>query len=60
MTEEVDRIRLAGGRDLRIETTLTVSSDAGGFKATLTRRLFENDRLVREKSFEEKASRPGH
>jgi len=55
--EEVHRIRLEGGRTLRLESRLAVRSDATNFYATFTRRLFENDALLREKTWEQKIPR---
>jgi predicted acyl esterase len=55
--EEVHRIRLEGGRTLRLETRLSVRSDATHFGVTFTRRLFENDRLARERTWDEKIPR---
>ena len=55
--EETHRIRLEGGWALRLETRLSVRSDATHFDATITRRLFENDRLIREKSWDERVAR---
>jgi putative CocE/NonD family hydrolase len=55
--EEVHRIRLDGGRALRLESRLSIRSDATDFYATFTRRLFENDGLLREKTWEEKVPR---
>jgi hypothetical protein len=55
--EEVHRIRLEGGRTLRLESRLSVRSDATDFHATFTRRLFENDALLREKTWEQKVPR---
>jgi hypothetical protein len=55
--EEVTRIRLEGGRVLRLESRLSVRSDAADFHATFTRRLFENEALLREKTWDEKVPR---
>jgi hypothetical protein len=55
--EETHRIRLEGGRALRLETRLEVRSDETHFHATLHRRLFENERLLREKTFAETIAR---
>ena len=55
--EEVTRIRLEGGRVLRLESRLSVRSDATDFHAAFTRRLFENDALLREKTWAEKVPR---
>jgi uncharacterized protein len=55
--EEVHRIRLEGGRALRLESRLSVRSDATDFFATFTRRLYENDALLREKKWEQKVPR---
>jgi hypothetical protein len=51
--EEVHRIRLEGGRALRLESHLSLRSDATDFHATFTRKIFENDTLLREKTWAE-------
>jgi predicted acyl esterase len=55
--QEVHRIRLEGGRVLRLESRLSVRSDATDFHVSFTRRLFENEALLRDKTWEEKVPR---
>jgi predicted acyl esterase len=50
---EVHRIRLEGGRTLRLESHLSLRSDATDFHATFTRKIFENEALLREKTWAE-------
>jgi hypothetical protein len=53
MSSEYERIFQVEGRLLKWQGLLTFKSDLKNFYYTYTRRLFENDQLIREKSWDE-------
>lgn len=48
------------GRTLRLDTELTVASDADSFRTVVRRHLQEGDRTIRERSWDEEVSRDHH
>jgi hypothetical protein len=55
--EESHLIRMEGGRAIKLESRLSVRSDAADFQVVFTRKIYEGDRLVREKTWDEKIPR---
>jgi len=54
---ESHTIELEGGRRLRLETTIDLTSDATALHLAFTRRISENGRLVREREWRERYPR---
>jgi len=54
---ESHAIELEGGRRLRLETTIDLTSDATALHLAFTRKLSENGRLVREREWRERYPR---
>ncbi len=57
--EESHRIQLPGGR-VTLKTSIDVHSDSAAFHVTVTRRIYRDDRLVRERSWKESIPREFH
>jgi hypothetical protein len=55
--EESHSIRLEGGRAIKLESRLEVRSDATDLRVVFTRKIYEGDRLVRERTWDEKIPR---
>jgi hypothetical protein len=57
--EESHRIQLPSGR-VTLKTTIDIRSDSAAFHVTVTRRIYRDDRLVRERSWQESIPREFH
>jgi len=57
--EESHRIQLPSGR-VTLKTTIDIRSDSAAFHVTVTRRIYRDDRLVRERSWKESIPREFH
>ncbi|HUL71140.1 MAG TPA: CocE/NonD family hydrolase [Gemmatimonadales bacterium] len=57
--EESHRIQLPSGR-VTLKTTIDIRSDSAAFHVTVTRRIYRDDRLVRERRWKESIPREFH
>jgi hypothetical protein len=58
--DEVHRFSLPGGRTLRLHTVMDIRSDSTTLHVTVTRQLYQQDTLIRSKSWSETLPRGIH